>query len=123
CFVRGADDRVNGRREGRGVGEVEALDLFRLESGVERRGVNVYAPGDALARGHLRAEQSARPVRDEPRLDLRRAGVVARARKCLRLRLRSVEARAARLLKRESGARDLKTKDFDDLRADYAGVA
>ena len=97
--VRGADDRVNGRRERRRVGEVEAFDVVGLEDGVERGGVNVYAMSDALARGHLRAEQSARPVRDETCVNLRRARIVARARKRLRLSLRCVEARAARLLK------------------------
>ena len=97
--MRRADDRVNGRRERRGVGEVEAFDVVAFEACVERRGVNVYAMSDALARGHLRAEQSARPVRDETCVNLRRARIVARARKRLFFRLRCVEARAARLLK------------------------
>ncbi len=121
-LARGEQHRVPDGRERRRVGEVVGGELVGGRAGVQRRGDDVDALGDALAADELPAEQAARAALGDE-LDPQRlvAGVVARAREVRDRRADGVEAGGGRLALGEARAADVQVADLDDGGPEHAG--
>src|SRR3954447_5334130 len=114
------EERVVDARVGRGIGEVEELELVHGHSRPDARGEDVDALGRPLAADDLPAEQATVRRDDELDPDRTAARVVAGARAVLDQRRADLDAGLGRLALGDAGARHLVAADLRGGGADHA---